>query len=61
MSLYLMGLDPYTNKIMRKYLTMDLHKVGYRQAANAVELSANFMDKFETDEYFDFSDLGFED
>ena len=61
MSLYLMGLDPYTNKIMRQYLTMDLHKVGYRKAANSVELSANFMDKFETDEYFDFSDLGFED
>ncbi len=61
MSLYLMGLDTFTNRIMRKYLTMDLHKVGYRQAANAVELSADFVEKFESDENFDFSDLGFED
>lgn len=61
MSLYLMGLDTFTNRIMRKYLTMDLHKVGYRQAANAVELSADFIEKFESDENFDFSDLGFED
>ena len=61
MSLYLMGLDTFTNRIMRQYLTMDLHKVGYRKAANAVELSAEFLEKYESDDNFDFSDLGFEE
>ena len=61
MSLDLMGLDTFTNRIMRQYLTMDLHKVGYRKAANAVELSAEFLEKYESDDNFDFSDLGFEE
>tara|TARA_Y100000004_G_scaffold197405_1_gene271900 strand:- start:4 stop:618 length:615 start_codon:yes stop_codon:yes gene_type:complete len=61
MLLYLMGLDTYTNRVMRHYLSMDLHKVGYRKAANAVELSANFKEKYESDDDFDFSDLGFDD
>jgi len=58
--LYLMGLDTYTNRIMKTYLSMDLHKVGYRKAANAVELSAEFLEKYENDDDFDFTDLGFD-
>ena len=61
MLLYLMGLDTYTNKIMRQYLTMDLHRVGYRKAANAVELGGDFIEKYESDDDFDFSDLGFDE
>lgn len=59
--LYLMGLDPYTSTVMKRYLTIDLHKVAYKTAVSGIETSAEFFEKYETDDDFDFTDLGFAD
>jgi len=56
--LYLMGLDPYTSRVIRSYLSVDLHKVGVKKMTNAVERVAEFQNEYEDDDDFDFSTLG---
>ncbi len=59
MRLYLMGLDPYMSRTIRKYLSVDLHKIGMKRMVNSVHRAAEFDKEFdyEDDDDFDFSNL----
>jgi len=59
MKLYLMGIDPYTGRMMNKYLTVGLHTISSNKMVGAVETSATFLEEVESDDDFDFDALDF--
>lgn len=59
MKLYLMGIDPYTGRMMNKYLTVGLHTISSNKMVGAVETAADFLEEVESDDDFDFDVLEF--
>lgn len=59
MKLYLMGIDPYTGRMMNKYLTVGLHAISSNRMIGAVENAATFLESVESDDDFDFDSLEF--
>ena len=59
MKLYLMGIDPYTGRMMNKYLTVGLHSISTNKMTSAVETTATFLEEIESDDDFDFDSLEF--
>jgi len=59
MKLYLMGIDPYTGRMMNKYLTVGLHAISTNRMTEAVETTATFLETIESDDDFDFDNLEF--
>ena len=59
MKLYLMGIDPYTGRMMNKYLTVGLHAISSNRMVGAVENATTFLETVESDDDFDFDSLEF--